>query len=247
MKQGLFSAILFLAYSLNAFAGIKIESSQAQVSASSAIQYSFQLLDDVSAAAVTDKNLIETHTKKLHLVVYDASLKQFNHVHPEYDGAKWNVELNLPVNGNYSVWAQGETKKGNEFSISKSLVVENGEPEIPVTALGDVRVGADGSTQVTLASTKIKAGKMVMIDFTITRTDGTVASLSPYLGAFAHVIATPLYGSELIHVHPMEGDDANSGMLHATFPAAGEYRLWIQFNDNNELKTIPLSVVVHKK
>ncbi|MBY0383644.1 hypothetical protein K2X05_00670 [bacterium] len=37
---------------------------------------------------------------------------------------------------------------------------------------------------------------------------------------------------------------ANSGMLHATFPTKGEYRLWFQFNDDNQLKTIPVSVNV---
>ncbi len=244
MKQLSLSVLLFSMYSFNAFAAIKIDSNQTQVSASDKIKYSFQLQDDKTLAQLTDKNLVETHTKILHLVVYDASLNEFNHVHPEFDGSNWNVELNLPVNGSYMVWAQGETTSGKEFSIYISLVVENGEPEIPVTPLGDVRVGVDGVTQVELSNTKIKAGKMVMIDFTVTRTDGTTPSLSPYLGAFAHVIATPLNGSELIHVHPMEGDDANSGMLHATFPAAGEYRLWVQFNDDNELKTIPLSVVV---
>ncbi|MBY0316277.1 MAG: hypothetical protein K2Q26_12195 [Bdellovibrionales bacterium] len=244
MKQLLLSVLLFSMYSFNAFAAIKIDSSQKQVSASEKIKYSFQLQDDKTLAQLTDKNLIETHTKILHLVVYDASLNEFNHVHPEFDGSSWNVELSLPVNGSYMVWAQGETTSGKEFSTYRPLLVENGEPEIAVTSLGDVRVGVDGVTQVELANTKIKAGKMVMIDFTVTRTDGTTPSLSPYLGAFAHVIATALNGSELIHVHPMEGDDANSGMLHATFPAAGEYRLWVQFNDNNELKTIPLSVVV---
>jgi hypothetical protein len=35
-----------------------------------------------------------------------------------------------------------------------------------------------------------------------------------------------------------------SGMLHATFPSGGEYRLWIQFIDGVDLRTIPLSVVV---
>ena len=38
----------------------------------------------------------------------------------------------------------------------------------------------------------------------------------------------------------------NTGMLHATFPAAGDYRLWIQLMDRGELKTVPLSVTVSK-
>ena len=226
------------------FAGVQIESTQSNVPASEKLSYSFNLVDDKTTNSISDKDLIETHTKILHLVVYDASLNEFNHVHPEFNGASWDVELNLPVSGSYIVWAQGKTLNGKEFSVSRSLFVENGEAEIPVASLGDVRVGTDGTTQVELANTKLKAGKMAMIDFMVTRTDGSVPSLSPYLGAFAHVIATQLNGNDLIHVHPMEGNDANMGMLHATFPLAGEYRLWIQFVDNGVLKTIPLSVVV---
>lgn len=244
MKQILTIMFLFFAYSLESYAGIKIQSSQSMVNADESLSYSFQLIDDTTMKPVSDKGLVETHTKILHLVVYDKSLNEFNHVHPEFNGTDWNVELNLPVNGNYMVWAQGKTLAGKEFSENVSLMVHNGETELSVTALGDVRSGSDGLTQVDLASTKIKAGKMVMIDLKVSRTDGTAPQLSPYLGAFAHVIATALNGSELIHVHPMEGDDANTGMLHATFPVSGEYRLWIQFIDGGELKTIPLSVVV---
>ena len=73
--------------------------------------------------------------------------------------------------------------------------------------------------------------------------DGTTPQIEPYLGAFAHIIATPSDGDALIHVHPI-GTGPSQGMLHTTFPAAGEYRLWIQFIDDGNLKTIPLSVKV---
>lgn len=225
-------------------ATIQIETIQNKVSASEQISYTFNLIDDKTTKSISDKDLVETHTKILHLVVYDASLNQFNHVHPQFNGTSWSVGLNLLVNGSYKVWVQGKTVNGKEFSVSRSLIIEGGEDEIPVASLGDVRTGTDGTTQVELASTKLKAGKMAMIDFTVSRTDGTIPSLSPYLGAFAHVIATQLNGNDLIHVHPMEGDSANTGMLHATFPLTGEYRLWIQFIDDGVLKTIPLSVVV---
>lgn len=243
MNQIFFTIVFVFAWTFQALAAVKIESTQSVVVASETVPYAFQLIDNKTSQAVTDKNLVETHTKILHLVVYDKSLNEFNHVHPEFDGSMWRVNLNLPVNGSYRVWAQGETTEGEEFSVERSLSVENGVAELAVLPLGDVRKGTDGLTQVELDSTPVKAGKMVMIDFTVTRTDGSVAMLSPYLGAFAHVIATPLDGSELIHVHPMEAGPT-SGMLHATFPTRGDYRLWIQFIDGVELKTIPLSVVV---
>ncbi len=243
MNQILFTIVFVSAFSLQAFASVKIQPTQSVVAAADTVAYSFQLIDGKTSQPVTDKNLVETHTKILHLVVYDKSLNEFNHVHPEFDGTLWKVDLNLPVNGSYMVWAQGETTAGEEFSVYRSLAVVNGLTENIVQPLGDVRTGTDGITQVELDSTTVKAGKMVMLDFTVTHTDGTAPQLSPYLGAFAHVVATALNGTELIHVHPMEAGPT-SGMLHATFPVSGEYRLWVQFIDGVDLKTIPLSVVV---
>lgn len=244
MKSLLFYLFLSATFSWNSFADIQIESAQIKLSASDKITYSFLLRDDKTLVSITDKDLMETHTKVLHLIVYDLSLNVFNHVHPQFENGQWSVELDLTVNGTYFIWAQGETISGDEFSVYRFLEIENGSVQNPIQPLGDVRTGIDGATQIELANTKIKSGKMVMINFKVTRTDGTIPSLSPYLGAFAHVIATPFNGAELIHVHPMEGSDPTSGMLHATFPLAGEYRLWIQLNDGGELKTIPLSVVV---
>lgn len=232
----------FFLQALLAFSDVKIDSKIKKATASPSIAYSFVLNDN--GAVMSDKNLVETHTKILHLITYDMALKEFNHVHPEYNNGLWMVDLNLPVNGDYIVWVQGETTQGNEFSVSTELIVESGSAANPAVSLGDVRTGVDGSTQLKMSGNKVKAGKMIMLDFAISRTDGSLPNLSSYLGAFAHVIATSSQEKELIHVHPMEGSKPNTGMLHATFPVKGEYRIWIQFNDDNQLKTIPLSIVV---
>lgn len=208
--------------------------------------YSFQLRDNTAGKMLTDQDLNESHTKKIHFIAYDPSLKEFNHVHPIYDGNIWKVELNLPVNGNYFIWAQGELIDGTEFSaLTRSLII-NGSPENPALPLADIRIGTDNQTTFEFAKTKIKAGKMVMLNFKVTRSDGATPVMSPYLGALAHIIATPTEGNELIHVHPMEGNDPNTGMMHATFPKEGAYRLWVQFIEHDELKIIPLSVLVSK-
>ena len=53
-------------------------------------------------------------------------------------------------------------------------------------------------------------------------------------------------GDALIHVHPMDmgDDDPSKIMVHFAFPAAGMYRLWVQFIDHGDLKTVPLAVKV---
>ncbi len=210
------------------------------------IQYSFQLFDDQSKKTIGDKDVVETNTKILHLIAYDPSRNEFNHVHPAFDGKIWSVELNLATNGNYFVWAQGQLQDGTEFSSFTKAQVINGKPEIPNVSLGDNRKATDKSTSVTLDKSKLKAGKMAMIGFTVSRDDGQEVQLSPYLGSMAHLIAVSPDGDDLIHVHPMAGNKPNTGMIHTTFPTEGDYRVWVQLIDRGELKIIPLSVTVSK-
>ncbi len=209
-------------------------------------EYVFQLHDSVENKMLTEQDLTESHTKKLHFITYDTSLKEFRHVHPVFDGHIWKVELSLPVNGKYFVWNQGTLLNGTEFSSATQALVIDGLPENPILPLVEVRQASDGQTVFELAKTKIKAGKMVMLNFKVTRSDGATPIMEPYLGALAHVIATPSQGTELIHVHPMQGSEPNTGMFHATFPKEGAYKLWVQFIEHAELKTMPLSVIVSK-
>ena len=210
------------------------------------IPFRFELFDEDTKKTVQEQDLVESHTKKLHFIAYDASLNEFNHVHPTFNGATWEAELNLPVNGNYFLWAQGQLQDGTEFSAVVRAKIQGGKTERPVAPLGDHRIASDKGTVIQLASNKIKAGKMAMLNFQITREDGQAPEITPYLGAFAHVIAVSPDGDELTHVHPMEGSAPNTGMLHATFPTDGDYRVWIQLIDKGELKTIPLSISVLK-
>ncbi|MEK7690292.1 MAG: hypothetical protein AAB425_04655, partial [Bdellovibrionota bacterium] len=100
----------------------------------------------------------------------------------------------------------------------------------------------DGNSITTIASTKIVAKKSVMLNLSFARKDGTSPEITPYLGANAHVTAVSDDGDTFVHAHPME--HGGQLMIHMTFPVKGTYRLWIQFIDGEELRTVPLSVKV---
>ena len=210
------------------------------------INYAFQLFDGQLNKSLSDKDLLITNTKILHFIAYDASRNEFNHVHPEFNGKFWSVDLNLLANGSYFFWAQGQLLDGTEFSIFKKAQVINGKPELPVIPLIEKRQASDGMTMVTLDNTKLKAGNPAMISYKVSRLDGKPPQITPYLGSIAHVIAVSPDGDELIHGHPMAVSDPNSGMVHASYPNEGDYRIWIQLMDQGELKIIPLSVKVSK-
>jgi len=205
----------------------------------------FDLIDTSVGKNLTPTDLNVTHTKELHLIAYDPSLQEFQHVHPDFDGQSWSVDLNFAVDGNYFVWAQGELSSGSvDFNALTRIDVSGGQPALPAPNLTDARTGSDGLSVATLSSDSLHVGQMAMLMLTFARSDGTSAQITPYLGAFAHVIATPEDGSTLTHVHPMDGSAPNEGMLHLEFPTAGPYRLWVQFIDGGVIRTIALSVIV---
>ena len=153
------------------------------------INYQFQLVDHQTHQPLVECDLAVTHTRFLYLIAYDASRNEFNHVHPEALLAKWSVELNLKSNGNYFIWAQGQLQDGTEFSSFAKLQIVNGQPEIPTVDLGEHRKATDQMTTVQFDNSKLKAGRMVMINYKVTREDGILPAITPYLGANAHVIA----------------------------------------------------------
>ncbi len=208
--------------------------------------YRFQLFDTVKNKAVKETDLEVTNEKVLHFLSYDPALKEFEHVHPTFDGAFWNVTLNFPASGKFWLWAQGKISGGDEFSTPARIDVLVHQPAWPSPPrLTDVRQGSDGISQAVLGNQSLKAGRMAMLDLKFLRNDGSAPQITPYLGALAHVIAVTEDADSLIHVHAISGSLPNKGVLHVTFPSKGFYRLWIQFMDGAVLKTVPLSVKVN--
>ncbi len=208
--------------------------------------YRFQLFDTVANRILSEAELELTHERRLHLFVFDPALREFQHVHPEYDGTYWKADLSFAVSGNYWVWAEAKVAGGDGFQTPARLKVELTAPAWPTPPrLSDSRTGNDGQSRVELSPTRLKAGKMATLDLRFSRLDGSLPAITPYLGAIAHVVAVPDDADSLVHVHPMDTGKAGEAMLHVTFPARGFYRLWIEFVDEGELKRVPLSVQVH--
>ncbi len=249
MKSALLSLLLILPSIAFAHGGqepkVVIEPETDEVVSTHAYQYKFQLFDTEKSAPVNESTLDMTHENKLHLFVYDPALREFQHVHPIFDGTFWVVDLNFQVSGNYWLWAQGQISGGDEFSTPTRLKVSVNQPAWPTPPrLTDIREGVDTFSKVSLSRQTLRAGQMAMIDMTFSRTDGTTPQITPYLGALAHVVAVLDDADSLVHVHPMNGNSPNKGMLHVTFPNKGYYRLWIQFLDGGNLRLVPLSVQV---
>lgn len=251
VTAGLWMGIVLSLTSLQAHAHpvesrVAIEPEQEAAFTAGKIHFEFQLVDTKTNQILTSQDLMVMHEKLLHLYFYDPSLSQFRHVHPEFNGHVWTVDTDLSVNGNYWVWAQGQLGSDSyEFLGSNRLIVQGGQSEIaPPSQLGDIRHGTDGNSAIALDAGVLHAKANVMLTATVSHGDGSAPVLTDYLGARAHITIVSGDADALIHVHPMNMGDSNRFMIHASFPEAGDYRIWIQFLDGGALKTIPLSVTV---
>ena len=114
---------------------------------------------------------------------------------------------------------------------------------------------ANGVTvELQIDPSKVIAGEEadVPIHFADEKTGEPVKNLQRYLGAFGHAMMLSEDMTEHVHAHPeemLEGTTITDGggpdlVFHALFPKPGHYRIWLQFQRNDMLSTVPFTVRV---
>jgi hypothetical protein len=102
---------------------------------------------------------------------------------------------------------------------------------------------------VTLRGTP-KANEASMLTLSVSRAGKPVDDLQPYLGAYGHLVAVRAPDLAYLHVHPMseaQGDTEASGPeigFHTTFPSTGFYRLFLDFQHGDVVRTAAFTVNV---
>jgi len=170
------------------------------------------------------------HTKRMHLVVVRRDMTGFQHLHPRQaaDGT-WSVPTTLAAAGTYRVFADFSVG-GRPRTLATDLAVD-GEVRTTPLPQPDPIAAVDGM-QVRLDEGPSHAGAGSQLRFTVTRAGRPVA-IEDYLGAKGHLVALREGDLAFLHVHP----DARSLRFEATFPTAGRYRLFLQFQTEGRVHT----------
>jgi hypothetical protein len=170
------------------------------------------------------------HTKRMHLIVVRRDMTGFQHLHPTQrpDGS-WSVPATLRDAGSYRVLADFSVD-GKPRTLGDDLTVDGTvrSRELP-PPVG--RTEVDGM-RVTLTRGAAKAGSESELGFTVTR-DGKAVRVEEYLGAGGHLVALRQGDLAFLHVHP----DEDRLSFTATFPSAGRYRLFLQFQVDGRVHT----------
>ena len=172
-----------------------------------------------------------THEKRMHLILARRDLNGFQHLHPELaaDGT-WSADARLPQAGSYRLFADF-SHDGAARTLAADLRVDGAADLRPLPAPQPVAT-SDGY-DVRLDAGQARPGQEADLRFTITR-DGAPVKTEPYLGAGGHLVALREGDMAFLHVHP-----ADDGVrFAATFPTAGRYRLFLQFQHAGRVHTV---------
>ena len=195
--------------------------------------------------------LAVSQTRKLHLLVVDASLEDYQHIHPEPDGdsGDWTFSFTPHRPGPYRVYAQ--------FIPSLSLREMIGETQIVVP--GDtgpaVRRGLaaykDGDYVFNLSTpaSTLAPGIDATLTLSVQRADGGKVQLQPVMGTLAHLVAFDTSRDGVAHLHPMlTGQETNPTHPELSFvinlAQPGHYRIWGQVELDGREHYVPFDIEV---
>ena len=211
-------------------------------------------LATASGKPVGPADLLVAHTRKLHLLVVDPTLNDYQHIHPEpgrRDG-EWVFAMTPQRAGTYRVFADftpAATQRG--LYASADFTVPG--PVATVTREPNTTAQVAGFTFDLVLPEALVAGKAADLKFRIESQgrEKQPVPLQPVMGAFAHLVAFNESRSGFAHLHPKEVDLSKPpDALHpeltfkVTIPSPGRYAIWAQVNLGGSEVFVPFWVDV---
>lgn len=183
-------------------------------------------------------DLLVAHTEKLHVLIVDPTLTDYQHVHPvpgRRDG-DWKFTFTPARAGLYRVFADFTpvaTQRG--LYASADLTVPG--PVAKVMTNATTTWQDRGYNFELVLPPSLHAGQPAVLRFRV-ESPGAVKEpvpLEPIMGAFAHLVAFDEARSGFAHLHPVENDLAKPPdslrpelSFRLTIPNPGRYAVWAQ-------------------
>jgi len=195
-------------------------------------------LRTASGKPIGPADLLVAHTEKLHLLIVDPTLTDYQHIHPvpgRRDG-DWKFRLTPGRAGLYRVFADftpAATQRG--LYTSADFAVQG--PVATVITNASITHQERGYNFELVLPPGLHAGQPTILRFRI-ESQGAVKTpvpLEPVMGAFAHLVAFDESRSGFAHLHPVENDLAKPPdhlrpelSFKLTIPVSGRYAIWAQ-------------------
>lgn len=200
-------------------------------------------------------DLLVAHTRKLHLLVVDPTLNDYQHLHPEPGRreGEWVFEMTPDRSGTYRVFADftpAATQRGLYASVD--FAVPGDVARVSRTMNTQWQAGGFNFTLDVPPYFRAKTPADLTFRIESPGAEKRPVPLQPVMGAFAHLVAFDEERSGFAHLHPTEIDLAKppenplKPELHfkVTIPQPGRYVIWAQVNLGGNEIFVPFWVEV---
>ena len=192
---------------------------------------------DGSPVLLTD--LLDAHTKKIHLLINDPSLTDYHHEHPVPTATPGEYAFSFtPLKpGPYRAWADllPAASQEQEYTMTDIAAPTQGEP------IADRAVKMQDEVEglkyeIVFNKAKLTVGDAAKGKLRITQPDGKVfTQLEPIMATYAHLVGFGEDYKSIVHIHPMGAEptaetDRGAGSLefHIEPEQPGLMRLYAQ-------------------
>ena len=201
---------------------------------------------------ITFADLREVHTKKLHLLVVDPTLTDYQHIHPTAGKKPGEFVFDFvpEKRGPYRVWADITPFTSGKQEYVRADIgggKQNLNPNPPIS----MEVKQDGYKFVLSFDEPPQARQATMGHIKVTKDDKPFMGLQPVMGAFAHIVGFSADYQSVTHVHPMGAEptrDSDRGGpqldFHIEPQKTGAIKLFAQMRIEGKEVFVPFSIRV---
>jgi hypothetical protein len=220
-------------------------------------------LRTASGKAIAPEDLLVTHTRRLHLLLVDPALADYQHLHPEpaRTPGQWTFTFTPRRSGAYRVFADftpAATARGLYASVDLEVAA-------PAGVVAGAAAADDGARRVSptevehhghrfglaVSPQPARAGQPMDLRFSVRRIDGGEVGLGEVMDAYAHLVAFDVTRSGFAHLHPVgeappRPPDRVAPVLNfkLTIPQPGSYTIWAQINLRGREEFVPFALEV---
>lgn len=226
---------------------VAFEVSPGQIVQGEMTDFTFRLATS-TGRPIAPVDLLVSHTRKLHLMVVDPSLTDYQHVHPtpgEVPG-EWHVSFAPKYAGTYRVFADfmpAVTARGLYASVDLEVP---GEPESLFHQPNLRHAEGNYRFELRMENGQIRARDATDLTLLIRHENGERVELGEIMGSYAHLVAFDETRSGFAHLHPQETETAVAPDPYApelefniTIPNPGLFVIWAQLVLNDAEIFIP--------